>query len=303
MWKLLSLSLISSALLFAEEASVAKVEKVEKVEEVAPKVKELSADEKIFNFQKARVMRNPDLELKNLEIFKKVDFEEMKGWSAYIFNLDLYLKNEKQNIKTQDILFTDGNFVTVDLNNIKTSKSLRESIEIDAPANYYDDEHFLAGNKEAKNKLLVFSDPLCPFCMDFVPEVIKFVKDNSQDLALYYYHFPIISIHPASGTLIKASIAAEHKGAKDVVERLYAISSGFDARENNESAILNSFNEKLQTNVTLQEINNPEVQAKYVRDIERASDIMVRGTPTLFINGKVDKSKKAYLDLIKKEVK
>lgn len=299
MLKLLSLSLVTSVLLLAEGADTKELKAEEKIAKIKKKV--LSKDEKILSYEKKRVLRNPNLELKNIEIFKKVDFD--KGWSAYVFALELYLKREKQSLKTQDILFTDGNVVTMDLSDIKTARSLKDSITVDAPEAYHDDEHFLLGNKNAKNKLLVFSDPLCPFCMDFVPDIIKFVKENSKDFALYYYHFPIISIHPASEVLIKASMVAKKKGISDIVERLYAVATEFPARDRDEAKLLKMFNEKLKTNITLDEIKKAEISQKYGEDIQKASQIMVKGTPTLFINGKVDKSKRAYLDLVKKEVK
>ena len=35
-----------------------------------------------------------------------------------------------------------------------------------------------------KDKIVIFSDPLCPFCKDYVPEVIKHV--NKKVILLLY---------------------------------------------------------------------------------------------------------------------
>ena len=290
MLKLLSLSLIASAILLAE-----------------PTIKEgkktVSKDEKVLTYEKRRVSRNPNIELNSIKVSKKVDFKEVDGWSAYVFDLDLKLKKEKQDLQTQDILFTNGDFVTSDFTNIKTGASLKNSISVDAPMSYYDEEHFLVGNRDAKNKLLVFSDPLCPFCMDFVPDLIEFVKKHPKDFGLYYYHFPIASIHPAAVTLIKAAMVAEKNGEKDVIERLYANATDFKSRETDVSKNLKSFNEKLKSNVKLEDIEDKKIEERFSEDIVKARKIMVKGTPTLFVNGKLDRTKKSYLDLVKKDSK
>ena len=290
MLKLLSLSLIASAILLAE-----------------PTIKEgkkiISKDEKVLTYEKRRVSRNPNISLNSIKVSKKVDFKEIDGWSAYVFDLDLKLKKEKQDLQTQDILFTNGDFVTSDFTNIKTGASLKNSISVDAPESYYDKEHFLVGNKDAKNKLLVFSDPLCPFCMDFVPDLIEFVKENSKDFALYYYHFPIIQAHPAAVTLIKAAIVAEQNGEKNVIERLYSNATDFKSRETDEAKNLKAFNEKLKSNIKLEDIKDKKIEERFSEDIVKARKIMVKGTPTLFVNGKLDRTKKAHLDLVKKDSK
>lgn len=300
MLKLISLSLITSAILLAEP-TVKEGSIDDKVANIKKKI--ISKDEKILTYEKRRVLGNPNLSLNSIEISKKVDFKEVNGWSAYVFDLDLTLKQENQTLKTQDVLFTNGDFITPDFIDIKTGRSLKDAISVDAPASYYDDEHFLVGDKNAKNKLLVFSDPLCPFCIDFVPDLIDFVKKYPKDFGLYYYHFPIAAIHPAAVTLIKATMVAEKNGEKDIVERLYSHSTEFNSRETNETKNLEAFNEKLKTNITSKDIQEKGIEEKFGEDIIKARKVMVKGTPTLFVNGKLDRTKKAYLDLIEKDSK
>jgi phosphate transport system protein len=50
---------------------------------------------------------------------------------------------------------------------------------------YYKEEYLIAGDREAKHKLLVFSDPLCPNCTTVLPELIKDANKNPKILALY----------------------------------------------------------------------------------------------------------------------
>ena len=69
MLKLVSLSLIASAILLAESA--VKEGSVEnKISDIKQKV--ISKDEKILTYEKRRVLRNPNLSLNNIEISKNL---------------------------------------------------------------------------------------------------------------------------------------------------------------------------------------------------------------------------------------
>ena len=61
------------------------------------------------------------------------------------------------------------------INMIKNGKSLKDLLTPNLTEKYHDDAKLIAGNQNAKDKLF-FSDPLCPFCRDYVPDVIKYVK-------------------------------------------------------------------------------------------------------------------------------
>ena len=80
---------------------------------------------------------------------------------------------------------------------MKTGKSMKDSVNPNLNEKYYDKSKLIAGNPNAKDKIVLFSDPLCPFCIDFAPDVINYVNKNSNKIALYYYSFPLSS-HPAS---------------------------------------------------------------------------------------------------------
>ena len=54
-----------------------------------------------------------------------------------------------------------------------------------------------------KDKIVIFSDLLCPFCMDYVPDVINYVNKIKIKVALYYYHFHCLNNSSSSSTLSK----------------------------------------------------------------------------------------------------
>ena len=118
-------------------------------------------------------------------------------------------------------LFSNGEFVAPELIDLKTGNSLKLLLQPKLSDNFYSPNHLIEGNKDAENKIVIFSDPLCPFCIDYVPEVIKHVKKNKEEIALYYYHFPLSKIHPAADTLVKAMDVAKKKGIKDVELKVY----------------------------------------------------------------------------------
>lgn len=250
-----------------------------------------SIDDKILEFEKNRFSNNKRVEIKNLSInFKKS--LSVKNWYGYIIDIDAKIADK--NVKAKDIVFSNGTVVSPDLFDIKTGNSLKEMMTLPLTSKYYDKKRLIAGNHNAKDKIVIFSDPLCPFCLDYVPDIIKFVNKNSQNIALYYYHFPLLQIHKAANALSKAMLVASNKGVKDVTLKVYEADFDpyFNSNETDEKKILNAFNKVLKTNIKLDEIQSKEIQKEIETDILMGEYVMVEGTPTIFVNGEQDKTKK-----------
>lgn len=255
-----------------------------------------SIDDKILEFEKNRFSNNKRVEIKNLSInFKKS--LPVKNWYGYIIDIDAKIADK--NVKAKDIVFSNGTVVSPDLFDIKTGNSLKEMMTLPLTSKYYDKKRLIAGNHDAKDKIVIFSDPLCPFCLDYVPDIIKFVNKNSQNIALYYYHFPLLQIHKAANALSKAMLVASNKGVKDVTLKVYEadFDSYFNADDADEKKILNAFNKVLKTNIKLDEIQNKEIQKEIQKDMLMGENVMVEGTPTIFVNGEQDKTKNKYKQL------
>ncbi|WP_419777056.1 DsbA family protein [Malaciobacter marinus] len=255
-----------------------------------------SIDDKILEFEKNRFSNNKRVEIKNLSInFKKS--LPVKNWYGYIIDIDAKIADK--NVKAKDIVFSNGTVVSPDLFDIKTGNSLKEMMTLPLTSKYYDKKRLIAGNHDAKDKIVIFSDPLCPFCLDYVPDIIKFVNKNSQNTALYYYHFPLLQIHKAANALSKAMLVASNKGVKDVTLKVYEADFDpyFNSNETDEKKILNAFNKVLKTNIKLDEIQSKEIQKEIETDILMGEYVMVEGTPTIFVNGEQDKTKNKYKQL------
>jgi protein-disulfide isomerase len=272
--KILSLSILLSASLFAN-------------------------DDVVVEFEKTRVSQNPNVKVIDIKVNTKKELP-LSGWNGYILDVKANVQGKEVNVK--DIIFSDGKYVSLELLDAKTGKSLKDLVTPNLTDKYYDKSKIIAGNPNAKDKIVIFSDPLCPFCIDYVPDVINFVNKNSDSVALYYYHFPLMGLHPAAAPLTKIIEVAKHKGLKDVELKTYKIDwePYFTAKSTDEKKILEAFNKEFKTDIKLEEINTKELNEKLQKDIAMGEEVMVQGTPTIFINGVKDSSRQKYETLGKK---
>lgn len=252
-----------------------------------------SVDEKVLAFEKNRFSQNKRIKIVDISVNLKKELP-VKNWFGYI--VDVTAKVGEKELKAKDVVFSNGQVVAPELIDINTGESLKDLMKPKLTAKYYDEKRLIAGSKNAKNKIVIFSDPLCPFCIDYVPEVIKYVKKNSKDIALYYYHFPLLRMHPAADTLIKAMSVAKHKGVKDIELRTYETDFDpyFKANSRDKKKILAAFNKEFKTNITLEEISKKEIAKEIFDDVKMGEEAMIDGTPTIFINGENDKTKLKY---------
>ncbi|KLD98990.1 DsbA family protein [Aliarcobacter butzleri] len=272
--KILSLSIILSASLFANDSTV-------------------------VDFEKKRVAQNPNVKVKDVKVNTKKDLP-LAGWNGYILDVEAIV--QEKSLKVKDILFSNGDYIALDLIDAKTGKSLKDLVTPNLTSNYYDKTKLIAGNHNAKDKIVVFSDPLCPFCMEYIPEVINYVNKNSDSIALYYYAFPLVQIHPASEALSKIIEVAKNKGVKDIELKAYKTDweTYFSPKENDEKKILEAFNKELKTNIKLEEIASKDINEKLSKDMSMGEEVMVTGTPTIFVNGVKDTTRELYKTLGKK---
>jgi protein-disulfide isomerase len=179
---------------------------------------------------------------------------------------------------------------------MKTGKDIKSQLKPDLDPKLYDKKHLFAGDEDAKHKILVFSDPQCPFCKEIVPKIYKVVKENPKTFALYYYHMPLLRIHPVSDAISRVMLIEQKKGHYDRVIDMYSLE--FDPREVNATKILGKINKKYNLNITEKDIDAKEIADELKHDQDMATKSMVAGTPTIYLDGKWDKTRKAYEKLI-----
>ncbi len=268
--KIFALSLLSASMLFAQNAS-----------------------SKVEDFLKSEFSQNPRIKSVDVKVSDVVPLQDLKGWNAYVLDVSAYLKDKpSEKVKQKMVWFSDGVIITKELVRMQDSQNLIDTVKPDMKGSHYSKANLIYGNADAKHKVAIFSDPLCPFCRGFVPDAIKEMKKEPKKFAIYYYHFPLARLHPAAVVLVQAAAAAELKGAKDVVLKLYSVE--VNERETNVETILAAFNKAVGTKITAADLQDPKVKAHLTFDQEVAASLMVGGTPTLYFDGKVDNTKKKY---------
>ncbi len=252
----------------------------------------VAVDKKVLDFEKLRLSQNQGISLKNVEITTK-EALPIKGWYGYVLNIQADVEGRGA-ISVNDMVFTNGDAFTMELINMKTGQSFKDLLMPKVTKDFYKKDHLIAGDENAKNKVVVFSDPLCPACQQSMPAIINVAK--AKDIALYYYHFPLLTIHPAADTVSKAMIIAKQKGIKDIEEKVYKanFSKYFSARDTDVKVILDGFNKTFKTNITLAEINKKSISHEIDTDVKMGEDVMVQGTPTLFVNGINDQDRSLF---------
>ncbi len=282
MSKLLTSTLIATLALSATEVPAESAAKV--------------PDNKLLvNYVKRNIVKNPQVELKGVSVIEATTHKDLPGWTVLLTTMDLTYN--KKEIHAPEVMFVKDNLITSNLANLKTGRSYRDEIKPTVPAAMYDDAHLLFGNKDAKHKIVVFSDPMCPFCQDVIPDIMKAAKEHPDTIALYYYHLPLLRIHPVSGILTRVMHVAQKEGKKDIVEKMYGLK--INPGERNEKKVLEAVKKQLGYDVSSEKINAKEVKDAMKADEKSAGRMMVTGTPTVYIDGKWDKMRNGYEKLIK----
>ena len=142
----------------------------------------------------------------------------------------------------------------------------------------------IRGKADAPVTLIEYSDFQCPFCSRAQPLIEALLKKYPDDLRVVYKHFPL-SFHKAARPVAVASMAANAQGRfwefHDVVFKNtqsldpakvndYAKEAGLDVEK---------FSKDLETNKVAYE-------KQVTLDMQQGQAASVRGTPTLYINGR-----------------
>ena len=248
--------------------------------------------QKVETFLEESFSSNQKIKSIDVKVTDILDVQGHRGWKAYYVELDAILKKDNRHVVQKMLWYSDDKLITKEIYDLDSNKDMKDMVLLTFKGEYYNDANLIYGNKNAKHKVAIFSDPLCPFCREFVPQAIEYMKKYPDRFALYYYHFPLDSIHPAAVKLVKAAIALELKGKKDVVLNLYKVK--VDPREKSDEKILSEFNRVMKSDIEISDISSKEVLEHLKNDLKIAEMLLVNSTPTMFFNGKIDKTKNRY---------
>ncbi|WP_294965634.1 thioredoxin domain-containing protein [Sulfurimonas sp.] len=266
-------------------------------------------DEKMIEVQKKMITANKNYSIKSIEIINKKAVDDK--WKMYTFDISLIDNRNKKPLKTPMVVFTDGKYETNSLMNMETGirfetqekirlqnikkradkltiKTFEKSFKLDDK--YYNKEHLISGELNAKNKVVIISDPLCIACINMFPSVYKSLK-SKKDVAVFYYHYPLKMLHPTAETVSKAMMLAKQDGIKDIELKVYKANFNklFDVYKMKDNQVaLDTFNTTFKTNYSISDINNHSVDL----DMEIGKDIRLKGTPSVVFNGEIYEARK-----------
>jgi len=251
------------------------------------------SDEDLLKYFKKIILSKSQVKLNGVEVVDKQAVPGMDGWEVYLTNMKL--NHQGKDIAIPQVVFINGDVATPVLYDAKNGQDLSDDFKPKVPESMYDDAHRVFGNKDAKHKILVFSDPQCPFCMEVVPDIMKAAMDKPDKFALYYYHLPLLSIHPVSDALTRIMHVAQKQGKNDVIYKLYSLKINPD--ETNEDKILATVKTHSGFVTTKEEINKQEVKDALKLDLDASARMMITGTPTVYVDGVWDKNRDKYKSL------
>ena len=156
------------------------------------------------------------------------------------------------------------------------------------------------GPADAPVAIVVFDDFECPYCAKAVP-LLKEITDKYPDkVKLVFKNFPL-SIHRNSRTAALTALAANRQGKFwELHDLLYANFNRLNPQKIDELA--------QQAGVNMEQLKkdrqDPALAKLIERDVREGTDIGVRGTPSIYVNGRQleDRSIGAFSQLIEEEL-
>ena len=254
----------------------------------------------VKSYIKNYMVKNDQVTVTSVDIIDIKPIDDLKGWEVYFVNIHANVRKSKtvfDKVTVPETLFVKESMTAPTLINMESGEDYKKTMKPELSSKIYNAKHLIAGNKNAKHKLVIFSDPQCPFCQTIVPEVYEAVKANPDTFALYYYHLPLLRIHPVSDIISRAMLVEQNKGNNEKMIDMYAFK--VDPREVNATKVLGDLNKKYKLNITEEQINTEEISKEVIFDKDMATKSMVSGTPTIYLDGKWDPSRTKYKEFVK----
>jgi len=258
-----------------------------------------SNEDVVKNYIKHYMVKSPSIKVSSIDIIGKKELASPKGWDVYFVNIHAEIKKNPtitDKVTVPETIFVKDDFASPTLIDMRTGRDLKATLKPNLKSDIYDDKHLFAGNKDAKHKIVVFSDPKCPFCQKKIPEIYKAVKANPETFALYYYHFPLLRIHPVSDILTRVMIIEQQKKHFDNAMKVYTLNVKYNDR--NVTKVLAEVKKVIGISLTEKDLDAKDIADELKVDQEVAVKALVSGTPTVYIDGKWDKSRNKYKEFI-----
>ena len=206
-------------------------------------------------YMKKYIEKKTNSPVENVETLSSYVIDGTNGWKVYFLSLDVKIKMGKEFVKKKlnQVVFNKGGKITFALKDNK-GKDYAKILKPKVPMIAYDKQHHLAGNLDATHKILVMSDPFCPYCQEIVPKLIETVQQNPKLFVLYYYHLPLLRIHPASDITTKAMHLFQERGQIRKLKQCYHLL--VSEKEKNPKVVISAIAKKTGVHFMLKELND-----------------------------------------------
>lgn len=146
----------------------------------------------------------------------EVDFSEVPG----LFIIDATGNNGRRGLLYMDFskkYVVAGNFISIaDRQNVSQREMIRMR-KVD-PSTIPLKDSLVIGDPGAPVKVIVFTDPQCPYCQKLHPELIKAVEADPQ-VVFFVKLMPLVKLHPDSYRISKAILC---EGRLELLEDSFA---------------------------------------------------------------------------------
>jgi protein-disulfide isomerase len=261
------------------------------------------SDIEVKGYMKRYVEKKTNAQVLHVDIISSYPIEDAKGWSVYFLSMKVKVKlgDTYQEAIVPQTVFVKGDRITLKLmkkgklkkdGTRRKAKNYAKLLKPKVPKDAYDDAHFLLGSKNAPHKIVFFSDPFCPYCKEKVIDIVNVVDNNPTIYGLYYYHLPLVKIHPASEMVSRAMLIFQKKGDIRNMLKLYRLL--IEPEETDLNKILSAIEKKTGVKLTKEQLYAPEITEALKVDMLMKRRLQVTGTPTIFLDGKWDRLRKEF---------
>lgn len=144
------------------------------------------------------------------------------------------------------------------------------------------------GREEAPVVITVFSDFQCPYCAKIEPVLEQALKNNPNDVKVVFKNFPLTRIHKfAMNAALSAMAAGEQGKFWEFHDKLFAVGRSLNDQKIEEIVgRIGLDKEQFDKDKKAEKIKNAVAQ-----DMKDAATAKVRGTPAVFVNGRLMKNR------------
>ncbi|MEU4674335.1 thioredoxin domain-containing protein [Amycolatopsis sp. NPDC023774] len=150
----------------------------------------------------------------------------------------------------------------------------------------FDLDRHVYGDPSASVTVVEYGDFECPYCAAAAPELRRLIDSSAGTIRLVFRHFPVFTIHPYALT---AALAAEASG--DLFWEMHDLLLTHQSELTD--AHLRAYAARIGAGDVTGEVAQ-QFRPAVVADYTSGAELAVRGTPTLFIDGRAYRGRVSY---------